>query len=56
MAVWSGGRGVDLRGAARSSNGVAIPFYVAAQEFERDYIVIVPQKPLPSAKIERRSR
>jgi uncharacterized protein YkwD len=52
MAVWSGGRGVDLRGAALSSNGVAIPFYVAPQEFERDYIVIVPQKPLPAAKID----
>jgi hypothetical protein len=52
MAVWSGGRSVDLRGAALSSGGVSIPFYVAPQEFERDYIVVVPQKPLPAGKID----
>ena len=51
MAVWSGGRSVDLRGASISANGVEIPFYVAPQQFERDYVVIVPQKPLPSAVI-----
>jgi hypothetical protein len=52
MAVWSGGRSVDLRGASLSSNGVAIPFYVAKQEFERDYLVITPQKPLPAGRID----
>jgi uncharacterized protein YkwD len=51
MAVWSGGRSVDLRGASITANGSAIPFSVASQEFERDYIVLVPQKPLPSATI-----
>jgi uncharacterized protein YkwD len=51
MAVWSGGRSVDLRGAAITANGVDIPFYIASQQFERDYIVLVPQKPLPAAAI-----
>ncbi len=51
MAVWSGGRSVDLRGASITASGVAIPFYVAPQEFERDYIVIVPQKPVPVGTI-----
>ena len=51
MAVWSGGRSVDLRGATITANGAAIPFYIAPQQFERDYIVLVPQQPLPSAVI-----
>jgi hypothetical protein len=51
MAVWSGGRSVDLRGATITAKGTAIPFYVAPQQFERDYIVLVPQGPLPSAVI-----
>src|SRR5260221_199453 len=51
MAVWSGGRSVDLRGASITANGTAIPFYIAPQQFERDYIVLVPQQPLPSAVI-----
>jgi len=51
MAVWSAGRSVDLRGASLIGNGVALPFYVAPQEFERDYIVIVPQRPLPVGTI-----
>lgn len=51
MAVWSAGRTVELRGASISANGSAIPFYVAPQEFERDYIVLVPQRPLPAAAI-----
>jgi uncharacterized protein YkwD len=51
MAVWSGGRSVDLRGATIMANGASIPFYIAPQQFERDYVVLVPQQPLPSAVI-----
>jgi len=51
MAVWSGGRSVDLRGASITANGVSLPFYIAPQQFEPDYVVIVPQKPLPAAMI-----
>jgi len=51
MAVWSGGRSATLRGATITANGVSLPFYVAPQEFEPDYIVLVPQKPLPAATI-----
>ncbi len=51
MAVWSAGRSVDFRGASLIGNGVALPFYVAPQEFERDYIVIVPRQPLPVGTI-----
>jgi uncharacterized protein YkwD len=51
MAVWSGGRTVELRGASITSGGVSLPFYVAPQEFERDYWVLVPQKPLPVGTI-----
>ncbi len=47
MAVWSGGRSVDLRGASLSANGSAIAFTVAPQQFERDYVVLVPTAPLP---------
>jgi uncharacterized protein YkwD len=51
MAIWSGARTVELRGASIHGNGVALPFYVAPQEFERDYWVLVPQKPLPVGTI-----
>ncbi len=52
MAVWSGGRSVDLRGAAVTVNGASVPLYVAPQQFERDYVVVVPQKPLPVGVVD----
>lgn len=51
MAVWSGGRAVDLRGAAITAHGAQVAYYVAPQQFERDYVVLVPTAPLPLATI-----
>ncbi len=52
MAVWSGGRSVTLRGAAVTADGAAVPIYVAPQQFESDYVVVVPQRPLPVGTID----
>ncbi len=51
-AVWSGGRSVTLRGAAVTANGAAVAIYVAPQQFESDYVVVVPQKPLPVGVVD----
>ena len=51
MAVWSGGRAVDLRGASITSSGGPVAFTVAPQQFERDYVVLVPTAPLPLGTI-----
>jgi hypothetical protein len=47
MVVYSGGQSVDMRAAEIvAPNGSRVPFYYATQQFERDYYVIIPQKPL----------
>ncbi len=50
MAVYSHGRYVELRGARLTGPGGAeIEFWVAKQEYERDYVLLVPKYPLPPA-------
>lgn len=50
MLVYSHGRRVDLRGAQLSTpDGRPLAFYVAPQEYETDYQVLVPRDPLPPA-------
>lgn len=47
MVVYSGGQPVDMRAAEIvAPDGSRVPIYYAAQQFERDYYVIIPQKPL----------
>src|SRR5207302_3171611 len=47
MVVYSAGQGVQYRAAELyGPNGTRLPFYVAPQQFEYDYQVIVPQRPL----------
>jgi hypothetical protein len=47
MVVYSGGQPVDMRAAEIvAPDGSRVPIYYASQQFERDYYVIIPQKPL----------
>jgi uncharacterized protein YkwD len=47
MVVYSAGQNVQFRAAELvAPNGTQLPFYVAPQQFEYDYQVIIPQKPL----------
>lgn len=49
MIVYSGGQTVDMRGATvLAPDGTSLPIYYAPQQFERDYQVVVPQRPLAS--------
>ena len=47
MVVYSAGQNVQFRAAELvAPGGARLPFYVAPQQFEYDYQVIVPQRPL----------
>jgi uncharacterized protein YkwD len=47
MVVYSGGQTVEMRGAeVVAPGGVRLPIYYAPQQFEYDYQVIIPQRPL----------
>jgi uncharacterized protein YkwD len=47
MVVYSAGQNVQFRAAELvAPNGTHLPFYVAPQQFEFDYQVIIPQRPL----------
>src|SRR6266540_4615944 len=47
MVVYSGGQNVVMRGAeVVAPGGVRLPIYYAPQQFEYDYQVIIPQRPL----------
>jgi len=47
MVVYSAGQNVQFRAAELyGPNGTRLPFYVAPQQFEYDYQVIIPQRPL----------
>jgi cysteine-rich secretory family protein len=47
MVVYSAGQSVQFRAAEIvAPNGTRLPFYVAPQQFEYDYQVIIPQRPL----------
>jgi uncharacterized protein YkwD len=47
MVVYSGGRNVVMRGAEIvAPNGSRVPIYYVPQQFEYDYQVIIPQRPL----------
>jgi Tfp pilus assembly protein PilX len=47
MIVYSAGQSVQFRAAELvAPGGVRLPFYLAPQQFEYDYQVIVPQRPL----------
>lgn len=47
MVVYSGGRTVEMRGARLvAPGGASVPIYIAPQQFEYDYQVIIPQRPL----------
>ncbi len=47
MFVYSGGQTVVLRGAQLiAPGGAQVPIYIAPQQFEYDYHVIIPQRPL----------
>lgn len=47
MLVYSKARATDLRGGQLSDpSGEAVPFYLVPQIYERDYMAVVPTKPL----------
>src|SRR6184192_3622622 len=47
MIVYSAGQNVQMRAAeVVAPNGTKLPIYYAAQQFEYDYQVIIPQQPL----------
>ena len=47
MVVYSAGQNVQFRAAELyAANGTRLAFYVAPQQFEYDYQVIIPQRPL----------
>src|ERR1700730_18565552 len=47
MVVYSAGQNVQFRAAELyAANGIRLPFYLAPQQFEYDYQVIIPQRPL----------
>jgi hypothetical protein len=47
MVVYSGGQSVTMRSAqVIAPGGVSLPIYYAPQQFEYDYQVIIPQRPL----------
>ena len=47
MVVYSAGQNVQFRAAEIvAPNGTRLPFYLAPQQFEYDYQVIIPQRPL----------
>jgi uncharacterized protein YkwD len=47
MVVYSAGQNVQFRAAeVVAPNGTRLPFYLAPQQFEYDYQVIIPQQPL----------
>jgi uncharacterized protein YkwD len=47
MVVYSAGQNVQFRAAELyGPDGIRLPFYVAPQQFEYDYQVIIPQRPL----------
>src|SRR5213593_4877058 len=47
MVVYSAGQNVQMRAAeVVAPNGTRLPIYYAAQQFEYDYQVIIPQQPL----------
>src|SRR6266550_7537085 len=47
MVVYSGGQSVVMRGAeVVAPDGTRLPIYYAPQQFEYDYQVIIPQRPL----------
>ena len=47
MVVYSAGRSVQFRAAELvAPGGARLPFYLAPQQFEYDYQVIIPQRPL----------
>jgi len=52
MIVYGGYKTVDVRGMSLHSNGVSLPLFVSPQQFERDYALVVPLKPLPIGKID----
>ncbi len=50
MVVYSAGQGVTMRAAEIvAPDGSRLPIYYAPQQFEYDYQVIIPQKPLAAA-------
>ena len=47
MVVYSGGQNVTMRAAeVVAPNGTRVPIYYSPQQFEYDYQVIIPQRPL----------
>lgn len=52
MIVYGGYKAVDVRGISLQSGGTPLSLFVSPQEFERDYAVVVPDKPLPVGKID----
>lgn len=52
MIVYGGYKHVDVRGISLHHNGTPLSLYVSPQQFERDYALIVPDRPLPVGKID----
>jgi uncharacterized protein YkwD len=47
MVVYSAGQNVQFRAAELyAANGIRLPFYLVPQQFEYDYQVIIPERPL----------
>jgi uncharacterized protein YkwD len=52
MIVYGGYKAVDVRGVSLHHNGTPLSLFVSPQQFERDYALVVPDKPLPVGKID----
>lgn len=52
MIVYGGYKAVDVRGISLHHNGTPLSLFVSPQQFERDYALVVPDKPLPVGKID----
>ena len=52
MIVYGGYKAVDVRGVSLHHNGTPLSLFVSPQQFERDYALVVPDKPLPVGTID----
>ncbi|MGH2379339.1 MAG: CAP domain-containing protein [Candidatus Limnocylindria bacterium] len=52
MIVYGGYKHVDVRGVSLHHNGTPLSVFVSPQQFERDYALVVPDKPLPVGTID----
>lgn len=52
MIVYGGYKHTDVRAISLHHNGTPLSLFVSPQQFQRDYALVVPDKPLPVGKID----